>query len=164
MRPNPTPATWPKLSEQLRFERTPDTCQSCGLGPEASSHGNLQPATLQRWREHDEQDKPTPVIVMLCPSCAKRLIEPHPRLYSHEPDMGPLPGAMPLCCGCKWLRNLLCTSPALKANGGEGVYITFPQPTTGFWDGCEPTTGKRTGGRMMMYSHHPTACRERSEA
>jgi hypothetical protein len=96
--------------------------------------------------------------VLLCATCSKRLIEPHPRLYHHEPKNKPVPGAMPhLCVGCRWQRDLECTHPKLTANGGPGLNIKVAQPARGFWDGRD-SRGRRTGGMFERWDTPATAC------
>lgn len=112
---------WPKLSETLPGPRSPDRCQSCGAsGP-----------VLARWRECDDGDRPTPVLVVLCDNCGDALIEPHPRAYSLLSPNEPAPGAMPLCLDCRHRAGAACGHPAAKANGGPGVMLTLPRPSTG---------------------------------
>lgn len=112
---------WPRLSVDLPYPRAIDTCQSCGATPELG-------AELQRWCEHDDEDEATPVVVILCATCAKRIIEPHRRLYSEIPANKPWPGAMDCCSGCRFAIALECNSPSLKRNGGPGVAIDSSAP------------------------------------
>lgn len=145
---------WPKLSETLRFEKHPESCQSCGRGTATGDK-------VSRHVECDHLDQPTPVIVVLCEPCAKRIIEPHPRLYLRQDDNKPIPGAMVLCSDCRHREKLRCTHPSLKANGGPGLSIRCPEPVRGFVDGRDPKTGKRTGGYFERYSSAPSACHGR---
>ena len=108
---------WPRLSESLTDLRCPDACQSCG-GDEG----------LEGWQEHDQEDRPEPIAVVLCHHCRLRLIEPHPRLYRQMDKWEPFPGAMQLCVDCKHRQRLRCTHPDLKVNGGPGLLLTFPRP------------------------------------
>lgn len=112
---------WPKLSETLTPATSLSVCQSCGQQA-------LAP-TLQLWQECDDDDQRTRVVIVLCPSCAKRIIEPHPRLYGLVDDAAPLPGAMPVCDDCSHRRGLTCTSPAAMFNGGPKPGLLFqPMP------------------------------------
>jgi len=120
--PEQTAAPMPRLSEDLPGPRHPQLCQACGAGPERE---------LQRWMEHDEQDRPERVLVVLCPPCARRIIEPHPRLYELLDVFRPWPGAMDLCCDCRHRDGLQCRHPDLKANGGPGLELKFPTPISG---------------------------------
>lgn len=139
--------SWPKLSATLPFERRPDGCQSCG------DFGGQ----LEYWRECDEHDRPTTTLVALCSACAKRLIEPHPRLYSQEPKNKPLPGAMPhLCLDCTHREFLTCRHPLLKANGGAGLNILCVEPLRGFADGTRG--GRRCGWQFELWSKPASGC------
>jgi hypothetical protein len=146
---------WPKLSETCRFENHPESCKNCGQGIATG----LEDTDLLRWQECDENDKTTSVVVILCRACSDKLIEPHPRLYSELPEMGPFPGIMPMCVACKLRKGITCTSPLLTANGGPGMHIRGPQPDRGFWDGTK--NGKRVGGMFVRYPHHPRECEGR---
>jgi len=146
---------WPKLSETLLAARHPTKCQSCGLPCTEENH------TLQRWRECDEWDKPTAVIVVLCRTCSDRLVEPHPRLYVAIERYAPAPGCMALCIACRFREQLRCTHPDLAANGGQGLRIKFAHPSTMFLDGTRG--GRRSGWTARVYSHAPTACIGRVE-
>lgn len=146
---------WPKLSETLRFERSPLSCQSCG-------HSAQEGTKLERHQECDDKDQPTLVLVILCDRCAKQLIEKHPRLYQRIDINKPWPGAMALCDGCKFRKDLSCQHPDLKQNGGNGLYIKFAEPMRGFWDGSDPKTGRRTGGMFERYPAPPSECRGRT--
>ena len=128
---------WPKLSETLTGPRCVARCQSCGSAGSA----------LRPWQECDEADRPTPVAVMLCPACARRIIGPHPRLYRQIAAGEPFPGAMPCCHGCYHAVAMMCRSPMLKANGGPGLPLHYPQPSGGIAcsrsgpsKGCHPFT------------------------
>lgn len=149
------PRQWPKLSESLEHPRNSTTCQSCGKTATAAEWNGM----LQCWREHDHQDAPTGVVVMLCPRCAGSLIEPHARLYSREPANKPVPGAMPhLCPGCPHHDGALaCGHPLLKANGGPGLNMAVVQPLRGFADGTDKH-GRRTGWRIEIWPSPASAC------
>lgn len=145
------PRLWPKLSETLPHERKPNTCQACG---EVDGDVKL-------WLEHDEADRPTRTLVVLCDSCSKALIEPHPRLYHGLPSNKPVPGAMPhLCYDCKHRNGLDCRHPKLKANGGPGLNIAVAEPMRGFWDG-RGKGGRRTGGMMEIWPSRAQRCEGR---
>lgn len=108
----------PGLSQTLRERVTiPCRCQACG--------GN---DTLRRWLEHDPNDQPTPVIVVLCRLCSEKLIEPHPRLYRALQDNQPWTGCMGICVRCVHRRGNACQHPDAKANGGPGIAITIKAP------------------------------------
>lgn len=114
---------WMKLSQTLPHTKSPDTCQSCGV------IGNPDHHELQRWQECDNSDRPTKVVVVLCAACAKRLIEPHPRLYRQLSYNEPFPGSHGVCLGCSHRDGTSCAHPDAKANGGTGVMMTVGQPT-----------------------------------
>lgn len=123
----PAVDSWPKLSETLAGPKSPDRCQSCsnfGLSESFPVGGS----PLQRWREHDKADKPTPTVVVLCGTCADRIIESHPRLYAQLDRNEPYPGVMGLCVDCKHRQGVSC--PLAKFVGGPGVTIIGPKPTT----------------------------------
>lgn len=142
---------WPKLSQDLPHARHPWICQACGLnlmGTQTPPH--------QLHLECDEKDEPLRNVVALCPPCAGKLIEPHPRLYILVPENKPVPGAMPhLCVGCRYREGLSCTHPRLKQNGGPGLNITVAEPSRGFVDGRDKH-GKRWG---RMFEHWPSPAR-----
>ena len=133
--------TMPKLSEDL-LASTGDRghCGNCGREGETVL-----------WREHDERDRPTETLVALCEACSDEIVEPHPRLYARVDRNQPIPGAMPICVACAHRAGLVCRSPLLKANGGPGLPVRFPQPTVGFVDYRDPKTGRRRGERMVSY-------------
>lgn len=142
---------WPRLSETLPGPRQPDRCQACG---------NCY-TQLQWWQEHDEQDRPEPVLVILCGECAKKLIEPHPRLYANISRHTPWPGAMDLCVQCAFRHELGCAHRDLKANGGPGLKVDFPEPSQAMVCG----RGKGGGGcrQTTTYSGPPSSCAGRKE-
>ena len=75
---------WPRLSQDLKYADSPVVCKNCGARLEnapADELGFTGPGKLQRWQECDGQDRPEPVLVILCPDCSRLLIGPHPRLY-----------------------------------------------------------------------------------
>lgn len=138
----PTHDHWPRLSETLPY-REPGRCASCGLreippevDPGVDEYVRRRAYALHKWqldiwRECDWQDKPENRFVVLCRSCADKLIEPHPRLYARLGYGGhePAPGAMPLCLDCCHRDGTRCTSPMLGSNGGLGIGIGGPSPT-----------------------------------
>lgn len=138
----------PGLSVTLTHLKSAVTCQSCGIAGTAG---------LQRWRECDEWDKPTRSIVVLCDRCTKKLINAHPRLYVQLDLNEPAPGCMPLCVGCIHRDGNDCTHADLKANGGEGLTLTFPHPTVMFIT-CTP---RRFGGNHRIYPGPVSACKGR---
>jgi hypothetical protein len=115
----------PRLSADLAGPRHPERCQSCGAARDLFG----EPVPLERWREHNEEDRPLRVLVILCGPCARRLIDPHPRLYAPVDRWAPWPGAMPLCSDCTHREGLQCQHPDLKTNGGPGLELRFPQPS-----------------------------------
>jgi hypothetical protein len=136
---------WPRLSTSLPHERHPFICQSCGFKGEkveksagfyAAEPAQLEPELtgLRRWREHDQQDKPQDIIVVLCKKCSELIIEPHERLYARLSMWEPAPGAMTVCVDCTFRQGLHCSHPDLKENGGEGLILKFPTPSRGFVD------------------------------
>ena len=139
---------WPKLSESLTHPRDPRLCQACGWD-----------CDLHRWREHDDFDRPTDVIVVLCLRCEK-LIEPHPRLYDRLEDYAPHPGSMVLCEDCSWRNGLRCTHEDLRANGGSGLGVQFPMPHAVHV--CGTRGGRRTGWMMQVYPGPPSSCAGRA--
>ena len=100
---------WPKLSQTLKHEQSPAICQSCG-----------ERAT-RRWRECDDKDRATAVVVCLCDECSGTIVEPHPRLYREMPVAEPWPGAMGVCIKCVHRQELTCLCPQAQINGGPGL-------------------------------------------
>lgn len=160
----PVPRPWPKLSETLDGPRHPRMCQGCGAEHDAviGSGAKALRITLLRWQECDENDQPTPVIVVLCRSCSDALVEAHPRLYRQVSKYQPLPGTMDLCAACRHRDGLRCAHPDLRANGGIGLEIRFPQPEVAFVDGIKD--GRRFGYRQTLYTGPPTSCAGREVA
>lgn len=157
---------WPRLSTSLPHPRRLDACQRCGLGAseDLGSEGYERTAegvaieVLPRWVEHDDQDQPEPIVVVLCTPCSEKVIEPHPRLYERLPLFKPFPGAMGICVGCGHQEGLRCRSPSAKVNGGPGMRVEFSLPAVYFVDGIRG--GRRTGWRMERYKGPATACSE----
>lgn len=135
----------PGLSAMLTGPVHPNACQACGI-----MRGHVR--DLRRWRECDEWDKATRVIVVLCAECSDRLIEPHARLYIAIEHNAPLPGAMDLCSLCRHRDGTRCASPLLKANGGAGLRVEYSRPSEMFIDG----TGFH--GCVRTYAWPPVAC------
>lgn len=145
---------WPRLSHDLPHPRHPEICQACGEGNTGPT--DTEYWTLHRWREHDQQDRPEPIVIVLCTPCSDRLIERHPRLYDKLDNCQPIPGAMHLCVGCQHRDGLACRQPDLTANGGMGLQITYPKPSVIFMDGTRG--GKRCGWTVTRYNGLPMAC------
>ena len=129
--------SWPRLSETLSFDRELDTCQACGRWE----------VVLSVWQEHDDNDQPEQVYLVLCDACSDGIIDPHPRLYRRLARFEPAPGAMACCVGCQHLSELRCTNPAMQFNGGTGVPIKAKIASRGFvcsrgrgGSGCQPVT------------------------
>ena len=141
------PLPWPKLSETLAAPRMPGVCQSCG------EEGR------RWWRECDDSDRPTAVLVILCNPCEKRLIKPHPRLYQSIHTPLPWPGAMEICAGCTLRDGLRCTEPRLKANGGPGLPIAVPKGSQ-----AHLNYGRGRGEWFTMYPYEPKDCQGRVPA
>lgn len=148
----------PGLSVTLPYPRRLDTCQGCGVIGLAVAGDTL--LTLERWRECDEWDQPTHVIVVLCAACRARLIDPHPRLYMPLVRWQPAPGAMEICDGCAFLRDLTCTHPAAKVNGGPGVELEYPPPLR-YHVYCSGRNGR--SGWRSDFPGPVTACAQRVE-
>jgi len=106
----------PGLSATLPHPRHPETCQACG------GRG----AGWDRWIECDEWDRPTDVIVVLCPRCSNQVIQPSPRLYVQAWPGIARPGVMGLCASCDYHEALRCLHPDLRANGGQGLMVHQP--------------------------------------
>jgi len=145
--------TMPRLSDDLTGPRDLRHCQACGMTPllpEASSD-------LTAWLEHDDNDRPEPIAVVLCRSCAARLIEPHARLYRELDANEPVPGAMHLCVLCRHRDGLLCTNPAAMFNGGPapGLKIEFDTPPQRGFIRC---SRPRRSGPYVVYPAPPTRC------
>ena len=146
---------WPKLSETLRPVVDLTTCQNCGGKMDDGDPDFL----LARWQEHDERDNPTNTVVLLCKKCSDEIIEPHPRLYGIIHNWAPLPGSMPTCNRCVFREGVSCRNPLLKSNGGPGLPMKMPKPSTMFVDGRD-SKGKRFGYQMLDYKG-PVVCEAR---
>lgn len=145
-------AEWPRLSLTLTGPWHPQLCARCGGSDD-----------LSRWQEHDALDVPEPVVVVLCVACALAVVEPHPRLYAQLDPYQPWPGCMPVCADCTLRDGTRCTSPAAKANGGPGVLLTMPLPSTGFVH-YRDARGRRRGKRRTLWKGPVTACKQRVPA
>lgn len=130
--------------------RHPECCQKCG--GKASDVGELK-----FWIEHDHRDNPECCGIVLCEPCAKRIIDPHPRLYSRLTKWAPWPGFMALCVACIHRNGVACECPSAKANGGEGIKIKFVIGISGYID------GKDYSGPFRTYSKPPSGCTGRQE-
>lgn len=135
-----------RLSE-LAGDDAPDTCRICAT----------QGRDMQRWQEHDHNDKPEPRLVVLCWRCAEKLIELHPRLYTKLQPNDPWPGAMAICLPCRWRNGTKCTHPSAKGNGGPGVMLTLSKPYVAM------VRGRGFSGILTTYPHPPSACKNREE-
>lgn len=115
---------WPKLSEELTGPKHPQRCQSCGGDEDNDPDDTI--GAMQYWIEHDDQDKPTRTLIILCNRCAKVLIERHPRLYAQIDRWQPHPGKELICIACKHRDGIICKEATF--NGGPGVHLMFPTP------------------------------------
>lgn len=143
---------WPKLSETVSPLVDFFTCQRCGNRDE---HNHPW-----RWLEHDHRDRPTTKVVFLCRACSDEIIERHPRLYRRLDHWEPLPGSMPVCCGCIHNKGATCTNPDALINGGKGIALRFPEPSVAFVDGL--TNGEAWGRQAVMWKG-PVACDAKEE-
>ncbi len=91
---------------------------------------------------------------MLCTTCSKRLITPHPRVYRRIPRRAPFPGIMDLCIDCRFRAGVTCTHPNRVSNGGEGLQI---DAAPGMWAHARTAVGSRT---LTLYAYPPRACAE----
>jgi len=176
-------ATWPRLSETLDGPKHPRFCQSCGAERPPEAPDEATPATgdepgavpddandsfrrvkaelepppgVYGWQEHDSHDEPEPIAVMLCTTCSKRLIDPHPRVYVRIPRRAPFPGIMDLCIDCRFRAGVTCTHPDRVSNGGKGLQI---DAAPGMWAHARTAVGGRT---LTLYAYPPRACAERA--
>lgn len=95
-------------------------CQICGY----SSREIVEFRLLQ---ECDDADVPEAKFLIRCKSAAcVQTVEDHPRLYRTVEWGAGEPGSFILLCGdCEHRNGFACTSPELKANGGEGLAVSF---------------------------------------
>lgn len=144
--PELPPKPWPRLSADLPKHETLHRCRACGATEK-----------LARWQEHDEEDKPEPVVVVLCEACSGKIIEPHPRLYRELPRFEPFPGAMGICTFCRFMTEpCRCSSPQAKINGGPGLKYEMPPP-----DNCHvlyTEGGRRKGKWLTTFKGPVTGC------
>ena len=147
----PKATGWPRLSVDLPDRRHPQRCQACGATGTA----------VDRWREHDDADRPEPIVVVLCRACGDQLIDPHPRLYARLDPNEPVPGCMAICVDCRWREGVRCTHPRAKANGGPGVVLTIATPMHAFV--CRRGKGARSGP-MTIWPSPATACQQKEVA
>ena len=144
------PKPWPRLSETLPFPRHPNVCQSCGKETDVTDG-----VGAHAWQEHDDNDQPEAIVVMLCRACSARLIEPHPRLYNRLDTNQPWPGIMDFCLTCWWRSDVRCRHPHAKANGGRGVTITVRKPTV-----AHVNMGRGRGRWMQFWPERAEKCAE----
>lgn len=148
--PSVASLSWPRLSETLPHRKHPEVCQACGMerpmGDDDGPHA---------WQEHDGADQPEPIVVMLCPACAKRLIDRHPRLYRELARNEPMPGVLLLCLDCRYRDGVRCTHLDLKANGGPGLALRIAPPMTGIM--C--SRGRSKGHRCAPFTTWPERTR-----
>jgi hypothetical protein len=147
--------SFPELSSTLAGPKAPDRCQSCGQGGRSEEISPILSPTLTRWREHDDQDKPTLVIVILCRDCSGRIIEPHPRLYSELECNRPWPGTVGLCVDCTHRVGVTC--PIATFNGGPGIVLKLPKPT---WAHLQRSP-RRLSGWIAIYHGPVSHCSRR---
>jgi hypothetical protein len=105
MKPPTATEHWRRLSIDLKHERNPFICQIVRRrGPNRHRRRGRLPepeeAGFIRWQEHDQQDRPQPIYLVLCKECSDRLIEPHERLYRPLDKWAPALGAMRFCLHC----------------------------------------------------------------
>lgn len=139
---------WPRLTETLDHPH-PTMCGHYGH--------DVMPHVRELWQEHSRLDEPEPRYLVLCPDCAKEIIDPHPRLYRRLHNLAPAPGAMALCAECKHRKRWTCTNRDAKAHGGPGIRIRAPKPTIMHLDGTD-SAGRRRGWTSYIYPSEPTAC------
>lgn len=130
----------PRLSTDLRGPRHPHRCQACNATGE-----------LYRFREHDHNDQPETILVVLCGACAEKLIKPHPRLYHLLEPFEPASGAMQICVDCVWRRGVSCKHPDSHRSGGKGIAIKYAHPVVS-------AMVNFGGGRVNFYTEPPSAC------
>jgi hypothetical protein len=139
---------WPRLSQDLGGTKHPNLCQSCG-----AEHDLSDGIGSKRFQEHDDEDQPEPIVLVLCRDCQARLIDPHPRLYRRLDPNEPWPGCMTLCLDCRHRTDVTCTHPDLKSNGGPGLTITMRKPIT-----AHVTMARGRGYWSRIFLEPPTAC------
>ncbi len=149
-----TPSTH-RLTD-LPGQHHPQRCQLCGEFDPLEGIKTGQ-GILSRWQECDHDDRPEPKLIVLCDTCSKRVIRPHPRLYIQLGPNDPWPGCMAICLDCKLRDGTRCTSSDAKANGGPGVMLTITPPVHGIIDGT------RYRGRICMWTAPASACKQKQE-
>ena len=138
--------SWPRLSGQLEGPRSPDRCQCCAA----------RWVDLERWREHDDDDRPTATVVVLCRPCGKRLIDPHPRLYAKLDEREPHPGTMELCLLCRNRVGVTCPLALCHGGPAPGVAI-YPAPSVFFVKASKSSLS----GPHVGYASMPKSCSRR---
>lgn len=134
---------WPRLSETLQPITDLGTCQACGA----------QCGIATRWEEHDDQDQPAKVLVLLCQRCGDAMIDAHPRLYRKLHHHEPWPGAMPTCIGCPWHQGAACDHPDQLTKGGTGLMLRMPPPMV-----CHVKADRASRSGFMKVWMGPVTC------
>jgi hypothetical protein len=135
----------PRLSESLRTLSWPHRCQCCQC---------VNGSPLSVWQEHDDADRPELIFVVVCATCADKIIEPHPRLYRQLGRNEPAPGVLGVCQHCRHQVAGRCRSPKARANGGEG--LRFPAPDVNVHL-CRRGKGARSGW-LREWSEEVSSC------
>ena len=148
----------PRLSKDLKGEKSRTRCQACGLQVLFDPLPKLP--QLRRWQEHDDGDRPEPIVVVLCKPCSNRLIEPHPRLYREMQAFEPHPGSMPICDDCTRREGVSCRHPEAKANGGQGVELIAPKPSYVHLQ----MSPRRHSGWRTLYTGPVISCKQKEAA
>lgn len=138
---------WPRLSETLTGQQHPHVCQSC-------RQRSIDGEALAYWQECNDRDVREYRIIALCVACSDRLIEPHPRLYHRLDKHQPMPGVMAICLDCRHRDGVRCQSPQAQFNGGPGLNVIFPKPSSVHL--CRSPRSK--SGWVHYYPGPPTAC------
>lgn len=139
----------PRLS--VDYAETPTCgCGRCGqLVPDPKSGRTV-------WREHDDDDRPEMIFVVLCAECADKVIDPHCRLYARLGPNEPAPGVMAICRGCRHQVANRCVSPMARANGGEG--LSFPAADIRMFIDATDKRGRRFGCSVREWYAEATTC------
>jgi hypothetical protein len=138
----------------LPGEKHPQKCQICGQFDPLEGI-KIGRGILNRWQEHDHNDRKEHRVIVLCGTCSKRVIKPHPRLYEALQPAQPFPGCMALCLDCKFRYGVSCTHPEAKANGGNGVILTVEKPIMAMVD------GRNYSGPLALWKSPATACKQK---
>ena len=159
---------WPRLSEDLTGPKHPNRCQKCGRDRDALNEAGEM---LVAWQEcaQDGRDTPEDIYLLLCTHCNKEgttktgrrqrgIVARHKRFYHQLANNAPTPGVMHLCVNCAWRDGTHCSHPDKKPNGGEGLLVEFPTPTTQHFT-CSP---RSMGGYYHFYKP-ATRCAGREE-